>query len=66
MSARGIAAVRTQDPLAARTCKEFAVDTRRDSGARQQVADHVRFDGERALVNFFAKVFHAASLPGAC
>jgi hypothetical protein len=26
----------------------------------------VRFDGERALVDFFAKVFHAASLPGAC
>jgi len=66
MSARGIAAVRAQDPLAARPCEEFAVDTRRDSGACQQVADHVRFDSERALVDFFAKVFDAASLPGAC
>ena len=56
----------TERQVPARAGEKFTVDARGDSGAREQVADHVRFDDQRALVDFFAEVFHATSLPAAC
>ena len=56
----------TERQIANGAGQELPIDACRYSGTREQVADHVCFDSERALIDFFAQVFHAKSLQGAC
>ena len=44
--------------LATRAGQECADHPRVDPSLRQQVADHVSFDRQRALVDFFGEIFH--------